>query len=137
MFIGNNYITEGEQAFYNFINFNSEIENISNNYKYGILNHPNMTNFKVVHRKHTNFINHFEKKKNNNPIEFPLHLIHIAKPKINIEKLDSFNLIKTKNSDSTIYYINMISSLLNINDTESIKKLKEFNGDIYNTILFG
>ena len=134
MFIGNNYITEGEQEFYNFINFNSEIENIYNNYKYGILNHPDMTNFKVVQRNHTNFINHFEKTKVNRPIEFPLHLIHYAKPKINIDNLDN-NI--HNNNDSINYYIKMIGSLFNIDNTESIKKLKRFNGDIYKTIIFG
>ena len=134
MFVNNEYITEDELVFYNFIN---KIEEI-NNHNLNIHHHPDITSFKIVQRKHTNFINHFEKKKNNNPLEFPLHLIHLAKPKINIEKLDSFDLTKTtKNSDSTFYYIKMISSLLNVNDTESIKKIKMFNGDIYNTILFG
>jgi len=134
MFVNNEYITEDELVFYNFIN---KIEEI-NNHNLNIHHHPDITSFKIVQRKHTNFINHFEKKKNNNPLEFPLHLIHLAKPKINIEKLDSFNLTKTtKNSDSTFYYIKMISSLLNVNNTESIKKIKMFNGDIYNTILFG
>lgn len=135
MFIGNNYITEGEQAFYEFINFNSEIENINNNYKYGILNHPDMTNFKVIQRNHTNFINHFEKTKVNRPIEFPLHLIHCAKPKINIEKLD--NNIPNNDNNSINYYIKMISSLFDIETDESIKKIKRFNGDIYKTIIYG
>lgn len=134
MFVNNEYITEDELVFYNFIN---KIEEI-NNHNLNIHHHPDITSFKIVQRKHTNFINHFEKKKNNNTLEFPLHLIHLAKPKINIEKLDSFNLTKTtKNSDSTFYYIKMISSLLNVNNAESIKKIKMFNGDIYNTILFG
>ena len=134
MFVNNEYITEDELVFYNFID---KIEEI-NNHNLNIHHHPDITSFKIVQRKHTNFINHFEKKKNNNPLEFPLHLIHLAKPKINIEKLNSFNLTKTtKNSDSTFYYIKMISSLLNVNNTESIKKIKMFNGDIYNTILFG
>jgi len=133
MFVNNEYITEDELVFYNFIN---KIEEI-NNHNLNIHHHPDITSFKIVQRKHTNFINHFEKKKNNNPLEFPLHLIHLAKPKISIEKLDSFNLTKTtKNSDSTFYYIKMISSLLNVNNTESIKKRKMFNGDIYNTIIF-
>lgn len=134
MFFNNEYITEDELVFYNFID---KLEDIKTDHNLNIHHHPDITSFKIVQRKHTNFINHFEKKKNNNPIEFPLHLIHTAKPKINIEKLNSFNLIKTKNSDSTIYYIKMISSLLNIDDTESIKRIKRFNGDIYNTILFG
>ena len=134
MFFNNEYITEDELVFYNFID---KLEDIKTDHNLNIHHHPDITSFKIVQRKHTNFINHFEKKKNINPIEFPLHLIHTAKPKINIEKLDSFNLTKTKNSDSTFYYINMISSLLNINDTESIKKLKEFNGDIYKTIIHG
>ena len=135
MFFNNEYITEDELVFYNFID---KLEDIKTDHNLNIHHHPDITSFKIVQRKHTNFINHFEKKKNNNLLEFPLHLIHLAKPKINIEKLDSFDLTKTtKNSDSTFYYIKMISSLLNVNDTESIKKIKMFNGDIYNTILFG
>ena len=52
------------------------------------------------------------------------------KPKIKII-LDEILDTKTK------YYISMIQKLYNISESESIKKLTKFDGDVYKTILFG
>lgn len=89
-----------------------------------ILYHPDITKFNIVqkYKRHTNFsqINY----------EYPLESIHIIKPKIHINKNKIFNK-KTK------YYISMIQKLYQIGETESIQKLKLFDGDVYKTILLG
>ena len=86
--------------------------------------HPDITMFKQVqkYKRYTNF-----SVKN---YEYPLEKIHIFKPKIHIYKNEIFNT-KTK------YYISMIKNLYKIGETESIQKLKSFDGDVYKTILFG
>ena len=78
------------------------------------LHHPDITMFKKINnfRSHSNY---FKKTK-----EYPLELIHIMKP-------------KSKNK----YYINMIKKLYNIDEVESIKKIKKFNGNIYDVIIYG
>ena len=90
-----------------------------------IVYHPNITKFKKVkkeNKRHTNFL---EKT-----YEYPIDMIHLMKPKINI--------IQNKISDTKVkYYISMIQNLYKISESESIKKLKNFDGDVYKTILFG
>ena len=83
-----------------------------------IFSHPNITTFKKVENIKKKKI-YFEKNK-----MYPIELLHLMKPKIKIEK---------KNK----YYIDMIKKLYNIDEIESINKIKKFNGDIYYTIVFG
>ena len=83
---------------------------------------PYINIFKKVYKRHTNFaVENYE---------YPLEKIHIMKPKIFINKKQLFDT-KTK------YYILMIQKLYKISETESIKKLKMFDGNVYETILYG
>ena len=89
-----------------------------------IFYHPDITKFKIVqkYKRHTNFLEE--------NYEYPLETIHIMKPKIHINKNKIFDT-KTK------YYISMIEKLYQIDENESIQKLKFFDGDVYKTILLG
>ena len=95
------------------------------NHNFMNLHHPDLTVFKETKKEYIRHTKYFEKI-----CKFPVELIHIKKPKVNIYQdklLDS----KTK------YYISIIQKLFEINETESFNKLKKFNGDVYITILFG
>jgi len=89
-----------------------------------LVHHPDITKFKIVqkYKRHTNFLEE--------NYEYPLETIHIMKPKIHINKNKIFDT-KTK------YYISMIEKLYQIDENESIQKLKFFDGDVYKTILLG
>ena len=89
------------------------------------LHHPDLTVFKKVKKEYKTHNNFFEKT-----LEYPIELIHLMKPKIELNKNNILNA-KTK------YYILMIQKLFNISESESIQKLKKFNCDVYITILFG
>ena len=90
------------------------------NRKPDLFTHPDITKFKKVYKRHNNYFKKSEK--------YPLELIHIKKPKIRIDgKFGSY----------TKYYISIIQKLFGISDTQSVKKLMKFDGDVYKTIVFG
>lgn len=96
-------------------------------YLHDILNYENSWGlckpyFKVIRRRHCDFVNY--KKK----IECPIDLLHIIRPKVNVNNVEN-QYFK--------YYVELVKKLLDINKTESITKLIKFNGDVYSTIIFG
>ena len=81
---------------------------------------PEITKFKKVYKRHDIFFEEYEK--------YPLEEIHLKKPIIKFDR---------KFGSYTKYYISIIQKLFDISDTQSIKKLMKFNGDVYKTIVFG
>ena len=107
---------------YDTIDFTFLKKEISTYFTSNLLYHPYITKFKKVYKRHTNF---FEKSN-----KYPIEQIHLFKPKININKDKIFD-------GETKYYISIIQKLFDISDTQSVKKLLKFDGDVYKTILFG
>ena len=87
------------------------------NKKPDLFTHPDITKFKKVYNRHTSLIEKYDK--------CTLEEIHLKKPKIR------------NDGKFTKYYISIIQKLFGISDTESVKKLMKFDGDVYKTIIFG
>ena len=86
---------------------------------YNILSHPDITHFHVVNKfkRHTNFAN--------DSIVYKIEELHRFKP-----------IVRNYESENNETYINYIIQLYNLPKEIAIKYLKQFDGNVYNAILF-